>query len=151
MHRITWKNSPFNKLCAAELYQILQLRIDVFMLEQDCLYPECDNKDLQAVHLMGCVDGKIVAYARLLPEGISYTDVSIGRVVVHEAYRQYGYGKELMRQAVAYWRAIRPVGTTVRISAQLYLQRFYEEQGFQKVSETYLEDNIPHIEMILLL
>ena len=148
MSGITWQTLPFHELCAAELYQILQLRIDVFMLEQDCLYPECDNKDLQAVHLMGRVDGKIVAYARLLPENISYPNVSIGRVTVHQNYRRHGFGKELMQQALAYWRAHRPVDTTVRISAQLYLQRFYEELGFQKVSDTYLEDDIPHIEMI---
>lgn len=151
MPSITWSIRPFNELCAAELYQLLQLRIDVFMLEQNCLYPECDDKDLVAVHLLGKVDAKVVAYARLLPENVSYVDVSIGRVVVHPDFRRFGFGKELMQQAIAYWRAHRPVGTVVCISAQLYLQRFYEELGFQRVSEMYLEDNIPHIEMTLLL
>lgn len=142
-----WFVKPFTALQPLELYQILQLRIDVFMLEQNCLYPECDDKDLAAIHLYATHADKVVAYARLLPAGISYSDLSIGRVVVHKDFRKYGLGKELMNQAIAYWESEAP-NLSIRISGQLYLQRFYENLGFQTVSEVYLEDNIPHIEMI---
>ncbi|MFD2969869.1 GNAT family N-acetyltransferase [Sphingobacterium bambusae] len=144
---IQWTVKPFSELSALQLYQILQLRIDIFMLEQNCLYPECDNKDLKAVHLFGMHEEQVVAYARLLPEGISYADLSIGRVVVHADYRKYGLGKELMHRAIAYWASEAPT-QAIRISGQLYLQRFYEDLGFEKVSDVYLEDDIPHIEMV---
>ncbi|WDF69948.1 GNAT family N-acetyltransferase [Sphingobacterium oryzagri] len=117
------------------------------MLEQNCLYPECDDKDLQSLHLYAQHEGKIVAYARLLPAGTSYDDLSIGRVVVHADFRKYGLGKLLMNRAIAYWETHAP-GVAIRISGQLYLQRFYEGLGFQTVSEVYLEDDIPHIEML---
>lgn len=144
---IQWTVKPFSELNALQLYQILQLRIDIFMLEQNCLYPECDNKDLKAVHLFGTHEEQIVAYARLLPEGVSYPDLSIGRVVVHADYRKYGLGKELMRHAIAYWASEAPT-QSIRISGQQYLQRFYEDLGFETVSDVYLEDDIPHIEMV---
>ncbi len=144
---IQWTVKPFSELNALQLYQILQLRIDIFMLEQNCLYPECDNKDLKAVHLFGTHEEQIVAYARLLPEGVSYPDLSIGRVVVHADYRKYGLGKELMRRAIAYWASEAPT-QSIRISGQQYLQRFYEDLGFETVSDVYLEDDIPHIEMV---
>ncbi|WP_437918216.1 GNAT family N-acetyltransferase [Sphingobacterium sp. LRF_L2] len=143
-----WTIKPFSALTPNELYEILQLRIDVFMLEQQCLYRECDNKDVQAFHLFGVYEGKIVAYARLLPKKISYEDLSIGRVVVHPSFRKYGLGKILMQEAISYWHQIFP-NSPIRISGQLYLQRFYEDLGFEKVSEVYLEDDIPHIEMLL--
>lgn len=144
---IQWTVKAFNDLTALDLYQILRLRIDVFMLEQNCLYPECDNKDLQAFHLFGQHQDRIVAYARLLPAGISYEDLSIGRVVVDTNFRKYGLGKELMQRAIQYWNLKYP-NTPIRISAQLYLQRFYEGLGFERVSDMYLEDDIPHIEML---
>lgn len=118
------------------------------MLEQNCLYPECDNKDYQSKHLFGTYEGAVVAYARLLPAGISYDDLSIGRVVVHKDYRKFGLGKVLMHQAIQYWDTMAPK-QRIRISGQLYLQRFYEELGFEQVSDMYLEDDIPHIEMLL--
>ncbi|GHE23197.1 GNAT family N-acetyltransferase [Sphingobacterium griseoflavum] len=144
---IQWVVKPFAELSGLQLYQILQLRIDVFMLEQDCLYRECDDKDLASLHLFGTHNQQIVAYARLLPAGISYSDLSIGRVVVRADYRKYRIGKELMNHAIAYWKSVEP-STPIRISGQLYLQKFYEDLGFEKVSEVYLEDNIPHIEML---
>lgn len=142
-----WTVKPFDDLTANMLYQILQLRIDVFMLEQNCLYPECDNKDLKAQHLVGMHEGKVVAYARLLPAGVSYDDLSIGRVVVHAHYRRYGLGKELMNRAIAHLEQTEP-HLNIRISGQQYLQRFYEGLGFETVSDVYLEDDIPHIEML---
>ncbi|SFS35817.1 GNAT family N-acetyltransferase [Sphingobacterium wenxiniae] len=148
MQQLIWTVKSFHELTALELYRILQLRITVFMLEQDCLYPECDDKDLKSQHLFAyTAEGVIAAYARLLPQNLSYTEVSIGRVVIDEGYRKYGLGKELMRRAIDYWDTQAP-GEAIRISAQLYLQRFYEALGFQKVSEEYLEDDIPHIEML---
>lgn len=142
-----WFVKSFGELQPLELYQILQLRIDVFMLEQNCLYPECDDKDLKAFHLYAKHEGKIIAYARLLPAGISYDDLSIGRVVVHTDFRKYGLGKVLMNRAIDYWNKESPA-IPIRISGQLYLQRFYEGLGFKTVSDVYLEDDIPHIEML---
>jgi len=144
---VSWEVKSFLQLAPLELYQILQLRIEVFMLEQNCLYPECDDKDLPAYHLFASTAGKVVAYARLLPQNISYPELSIGRVVVHASYRKDGLGKELMERAIQFWAQHAP-GESIRISAQLYLQRFYEDQGFTRVSEEYLEDGIPHIEML---
>lgn len=146
---VTWVVRPFSDLSSLELYKILQLRINVFMLEQECLYPECDNKDLKGKHLMGILDGEVVAYARLLPPNVSYADASIGRVVVNPAARHLKLGTELMLQAISAIRKDFPT-EAIRISAQAHLQGFYENVGFVRVSEDpYLEDNIPHVEMVL--
>ncbi|WP_160068160.1 GNAT family N-acetyltransferase [Sphingobacterium bovisgrunnientis] len=146
---VTWVVRPFSELSSLELYKILQLRINVFMLEQECLYPECDNKDLKGKHLMGILDGEVVAYARLLPPNVSYADASIGRVVVNPAARHLKLGTELMLQAISAIRKDFPT-EAIRISAQAHLQGFYENVGFVRVSEDpYLEDNIPHVEMVL--
>lgn len=146
---VTWVVRPFSELSSLELYKILQLRINVFMLEQECLYPECDNKDLKGKHLMGILDGEVVAYARLLPPNVSYADASIGRVVVNPAARHLKLGTELMLQAISAIRKDFPT-EAIRISAQAHLQGFYENVGFIRVSEEpYLEDNIPHVEMVL--
>lgn len=144
---IIWKIKEFEELSNFELYQILQLRINVFMLEQECLYPECDNKDLKGKHLMGYLNNQLVAYARLLPPGVSYPDASIGRVVVHPQCRHLKLGNALMSKAIAQVREDFP-NEDIRISAQAYLQGFYERVGFERVSEEYLEDNIPHVEML---
>lgn len=146
---VTWVVRSFSELSSLELYKILQLRINVFMLEQECLYPECDNKDLKGKHLMGILDGEVVAYARLLPPNVSYADASIGRVVVNPAARHLKLGTELMLQAISAIRKDFPT-EAIRISAQAHLQGFYENVGFVRVSEEpYLEDNIPHVEMVL--
>lgn len=144
---IIWKIKEFEELSNFELYQILQLRINVFMLEQECLYPECDNKDLKGKHLMGYLNNQLVAYARLLPPGVSYCDASIGRVVVHPQCRHLKLGNALMSKAIAQVREDFP-NEDIRISAQAHLQGFYERVGFERVSEEYLEDNIPHVEML---
>src|SRR5690606_34790745 len=144
---IIWKIKEFEELSNFELYQILQLRINVFVLEQECLYPECDNKDLKGKHLMGYLNNQLVAYARLLPPGVSYPDASIGRVVVHPQCRHLKLGNALMSKAIAQVREDFP-NEDIRISAQAYLQGFYERVGFERVSEEYLEDNIPHVEML---
>lgn len=144
---IIWKIKEFEELSNFELYQILQLRINVFMLEQECLYPECDNKDLKGKHLMGYLNNQLVAYAGLLPPGVSYPDASIGRVVVHPQCRHLKLGNALMSKAIAQVREDFP-NEDIRISAQAHLQGFYERVGFERVSEEYLEDNIPHVEML---
>ncbi len=146
---IHWKTKSFNQLSSLELYKILQLRINVFMLEQNCLYPECDNKDLYADHLFATLDDKVIAYARLLPPTVSYEEASIGRVIVSNEYRGKKLGYDLMKHAIEELSS-KFAESNIKISAQAHLQNFYEQIGFQKVSEEYLEDNIPHIEMLLL-
>ena len=146
---VSWIVREFADLTSLELYKILQLRINVFMLEQECLYPECDNKDLKGKHLMGILNDEVVAYARLLPPNVSYTDASIGRVVVNPKARHLKLGTEIMQEAISAMRKDFP-NEAIRISAQAHLQGFYENVGFVCVSEEpYLEDNIPHVEMVL--
>lgn len=143
---LNWHVNSFESLSNEDLYNILQLRINVFMIEQNCLYPECDNKDLVAHHLYAKSENKIVAYARLLPPGISYKDASIGRVIVSETFRNYNIGSELMNRAIQETLHFYP-NDTIRISAQAHLEKFYQNLGFNTESDEYLEDDIPHIEM----
>ena len=144
-----WRIKSFAELSSLELYKILQLRINVFMLEQDCLYPECDDKDLKGKHLFAMDGDTCIAYARLLPPNVSYPDCSsIGRVVVHSDYRKHQYGQILMDKAIEQTKMDYPE-VPIRISAQEYLTRFYTGLGFQIESDVYLEDNIPHLEMAL--
>lgn len=147
MSRYNWYFKPFNELTPHELYAIMHLRSEVFVVEQNCVYLDADGKDLPAWHLMGWDGNKLVAYSRLLPAGLAFTEVSIGRVVSSPAYRGTGAGKELMETAIKTCKDLFG-DQPIRIGAQLYLQKFYESLGFVQVSEMYLEDNIPHIEMI---
>jgi len=142
-----WILKHFNDLTPKELYLILQLRNEVFIVEQSCPYQDLDNKDLYAFHLMGMRQEKLTAYARLLAPGISYSESSIGRVVSSPSLRKTGMGKKLMTESI---KEIRNLFHTdiIRIGAQLYLQNFYESFGFVKDSGIYLEDNIPHILML---
>lgn len=137
---------PFAALSADELYQILQLRSEVFIVEQNCVYQDIDGKDAKALHVIGAFEGKTVAYARLFQPGEYFDESSIGRVVVSPQYRDKKWGHELMRAAIAGIET--HFGQSqITISAQEYLQKFYESHGFVKTSEMYLEDDIPHIEM----
>ena len=147
MSRYNWYFKPFDELTPHELYAIMHLRSEVFVVEQNCVYLDTDGKDLSSWHLMGWDGTKLVAYSRLLPAGLAFTEVSIGRVVSSPAYRGTGAGKELMETAIKTCNELFG-DQTIRIGAQLYLQKFYESLGFVQVSEMYLEDNIPHIEMI---
>jgi ElaA protein len=143
---LTWTYKHFNKLSATELYAIMQLRNAVFVVEQNCVYQDADDKDLKSWHLAGWDGGKLVAYCRILPAGLSYNHPSIGRVVSSPDYRKGGFGRELMQKAVV--KTIEEFADPIIIiSAQLYLQKFYESIGFVKDSDTYLEDDIPHIRM----
>ena len=146
MNAVKWKTKRFEALSLEELYGILQLRSEVFVVEQNCVYQDIDNKDQKAVHLMGEYEGKMVAYARLFKPNDYFEKASIGRVIVKPDYRHLKLGHELMREAIQ--AVMISFGESqITISAQLYLQRFYESHGFVATSEVYLEDDIPHIEM----
>ncbi|MGB6151276.1 MAG: GNAT family N-acetyltransferase [Pricia sp.] len=137
----------FDELTTQELYGLLRLRSDVFVVEQDCVYPDLDGKDHKALHLIGWKDGDIVAYARIFKAGDYADEASIGRVVVKKGQRKFGYGKEIMKDAIhAIEKHFNDV--VIRVSAQMYLERFYHELGFNQVGDGYLEDGIPHIGMV---
>ena len=144
--QLKWKLNYFKELSTEELYTILQLRNEVFVVEQNCIYQDADSKDSISFHLSGWDGVNLVAYCRILPPGVSYTEASIGRVVSSPQYRNRGYGKQLMNEAIIHTLAQFECNT-IKISA-LYLQKFYEQLGFIKLSDSYLEDNIPHIEML---
>ncbi|MGK4566508.1 GNAT family N-acetyltransferase [Flavobacterium sp. 3HN19-14] len=147
MPQIQFEIKRFNELSAAELYNLLQLRAEVFIVEQNCVYQDIDGKDYKALHLIGTYEGKIVAYSRLFKAGDYFDNASIGRVVIAANYRYKKWGHSLVQAGIA---GIEKHFNTTRItiSAQLYLQKFYESNGFVAVSDTYLEDDIPHIEML---
>lgn len=145
---LTWTCTPFQQLPPLDLYRILQLRSEVFVVEQQCIYQDMDNKDQPSLHLCGWAGEQLAAYARILPAGISYDHPSIGRVITNPAFRRYGFGRELMRRAILLTQNSfsDPV---ILIGAQQYLTEFYASFGFKQVSEPYLEDGIPHITMRL--
>lgn len=139
----------FADLTVFQLYDILQLREEVFEIEQACIYPDMDNKDKEAYHLMLYLDHKLVGYARLLNAGISYEDYcSIGRVCTHHSVRRTGFGKLVMDEAILQCQNLFPQLNEIKISAQSYLVKFYSEFGFKSTGKEYLEDDIPHTEMI---
>tara|TARA_R110002020_G_scaffold122487_8_gene278072 strand:+ start:38981 stop:39436 length:456 start_codon:yes stop_codon:yes gene_type:complete len=140
----------FDELSTTELYTILQLRSEVFVVEQDCVYQDLDGKDFLALHLMGISDGNIVAYTRIFKDGDYFPDAgSIGRVLVKASERKYGYGVEMVRESLTILDKNLKVSKT-HISAQRYLEKFYASLGFEVVGEPYLEDGIPHIGMVRL-
>jgi ElaA protein len=145
---INWTFKHFSELTVDELYKILTLRNLVFVVEQNCVYPDTDDKDQQSHHLCGWIDGTLAAYSRILPPGTSYPEASIGRVVTHPLYRKGGYGKQLMELSIEKTRKEFNV-RDIRIGAQVYLIEFYSHLGFRSTGETYLEDGIPHIQMLL--
>lgn len=136
----------FSELTTSELYQILQLRSEVFVVEQDCVYQDIDFKDQKALHILGFKNDTIIAYTRIFKPGYYFENASIGRVVVKESERKFGYGHELMKVSIKAIETEFKV-TEITISAQLYLKKFYESHGFIQIGETYLEDGIPHIRM----
>lgn len=139
----------FNQLSINELYEILALRAEVFVVEQNCPYQDLDGKDKMALHVLGMQNNNIVAYARILEKGIAYKNYSaIGRIVTHNSIRGKGYGDHLVRSAIEATKASYP-NTSIKISAQAHLEKFYNELGFIFTGEAYLEDNIPHIAMVL--
>ena len=143
---IHWKIKAFENLTVNELYDILRLRSEIFVVEQNCVYLDPDGKDKLAFHLFGEFNGKIVAYSRLFKAGISFDNSSIGRVTVDINYRDRKWGHDLMRESIVGIKS--HFGESkITIGAQLYLKKFYKSHGFVQTSEMYLEDDIPHIEM----
>ncbi|GAA4942254.1 GNAT family N-acetyltransferase [Algibacter agarivorans] len=141
------KTKTFLELTKQELYDLLQLRSEVFVVEQDCVYQDIDGKDQKALHVLGCKNEKLVAYTRVFKPGDYFEESSIGRVVVAKNQRQFKYGYDIMNASA---EAIKHHfnETTIKISAQCYLKKFYTNLGFVAVGEEYLEDDIPHIAMV---
>lgn len=137
----------FQELTTQELYDILQLRSEVFVVEQDCVYQDIDGKDQKALHVLGFIGKKLVAYTRIFKPGDYFEKASIGRVVVAKNERQHKYGYDIMEASI---QAIKEHynETDIKISAQCYLNKFYNNLGFKAIGEDYLEDGIPHIAMV---
>lgn len=144
---IHWAYKHFNDLTVSELYAIIALRNIVFVVEQNCVYNDTDDKDLDCWHLCGYYENELVAYARIIRPGVSYPQASIGRVVTHPDFRKKGFGIELMKLAIEKTRSEFNINA-IKISAQSYLINFYQSLGFGIISETYLEDGIPHVAML---
>lgn len=149
---IVWTCRKFDELSTEDLYKILQLRAEVFVVEQDCVYQDVDGFDQQALHVMGALsidnEEQLACYTRLLPPGVKYEGASIGRVVTRESARGGGNGKALMVNSIGFCKEQWP-SSAITISAQQYLEKFYTELGFETQSEPYAEDGIPHIRMQL--
>ena len=145
---ITWQTKAFKDLTVDEFFEIIHLRVAIFVVEQDCPYQEVDEKDRQSFHLFGrAANGEIIAVTRIVPQGISYHEISIGRVALKKTCRGKGIANELMIETLQFIEkefGMQPI----RISAQTHLLNYYNKHGFNQVGEGYLEDNIPHIEML---
>ena len=141
------KIKTFQELTTQELYNLLQLRSEVFVVEQDCVYQDLDGKDQKALHVLGFKNDKIVAYTRIFKPNDYFKEASIGRVVVEENERKHKYGYDIMNASI---KAIKEYynKTEIKISAQVYLNTFYSNLGFKSIGEEYLEDGIPHVAMI---
>ena len=138
----------YQDLGQERLYEILKLRLEVFVVEQKCAYQDLDNKDEKALHLVGEENNKIIAYTRIFRKGDFFKNSSIGRVMVKKEYRNKDYGRIIMRRSIEKLKED-PKEEKIELSAQKYLLKFYSELGFEKKGEEYLEDNIPHVKMIL--
>lgn len=145
--RMQIKIATFEELSLHELYWLLQLRSEVFVVEQDCVYQDVDGKDEKALHILGLKAGELVAYTRIFPPGSYFSEAAIGRVVVREEHRKNSYGHDILEASI---KAINERFETnrIKLSAQTYLTKFYEGHGFKQTGEGYLEDGIPHIAMI---
>ena len=147
MKNVVWKIKSFDELNTKELYEILKIRQEVFVVEQTCYYLDADGSDEKAIHIWGNFEGEIVAYCRIFQPNIKYEEASIGRVLTNPDFRGKNLGKILMKIALQTIH-IRFQTEQVRISAQDYLLKFYSELGFVDTGKKYLEDDIPHTEMI---
>ena len=144
---MTIEIKAFNELTLDSLYEVLQLRAEVFVVEQNCPYQDVDGKDQKAMHILGYHKEQLVAYTRVFKPGYYFDNASIGRVVVKENVRQYGFGKDIMKASIAFIEDTLDL-STIELSAQTYLKKFYNDLGFKEIGEGYLEDDIPHIRMI---
>ena len=146
---IQWSFLSFDRLSNQQLYDVLQLRAEVFVVEQDCVYQDMDGYDQKATHVLGMRSGELVAYARIFAPGDKHTThASIGRIVTHPMHRGQSLGKALVQRSIAYCKE-HYGKASIHISAQVYLDRFYKELGFRTISDIYLEDGIDHQEMLL--
>lgn len=144
---LTWQFKKFDDLTLTELYNIMRVRQEVFVVEQNCPFVDADGEDIGAYHLSGFVNGGLAAYSRIIPPGQIYTEPSIGREITAGKYRTQGYGKLLMEQSIYELENLYGK-TSIRIGAQLYLKKFYGNFGFVQQGEVYILDGIDHIEMI---
>lgn len=142
-----WVIKSFEHLTPSELYSIIRLRNEVFVVEQNCVFQDADNKDKESYHQMYWRDDQLIAYCRLLPPGLAYHEMSIGRVVIAPSYRKTGAGRQLIAKAIQVIHQQFGLGP-IRIGAQCYLIKFYASFGFIEEGEMYLEDGIEHIEMV---
>ena len=147
MNGITWRFVSLDALTPRELYAVLQLRAEVFVVEQACVFQDMDGADAEAMHLLGTVAGQLVAYARCFTAGVKFPEASIGRVITRHSLRGSGAGHALMDQAITclsqQW------GTQpIRIGAQARLEKFYRQHGFSQTGAPYIEDGIPHLDML---
>ncbi len=148
MKELTFIYKPFNELTPHELYEILKLRSEVFVVEQNCVFLDADDKDQVSMHVMCWQNELLAGYTRLVPAGVSYDEPSIGRVVTSPKVRHAGIGKLLMNYSIS--TSYDVFGKyTITIGAQFYLRNFYTSLGFQQCSDIYLEDGIQHIKMFL--
>lgn len=145
---MSWNLKKFDELTNSELYNLLKERTLIFVVEQNCPYLEVDGKDPLSYHLFKEDNGEIIAYLRIVPSGVSYQEISIGRVFVKKEYRGKGIAEELLKKGLDFIQN-ELKETVVKIQAQDYLREFYSSFGFQTISETYLEDDIPHVDMLL--
>lgn len=137
----------FDQLSLNQLYRILELRSEIFVVEQRCVYQDIDNQDHEALHIIGYLGEEIIAYARCFKPGIYFEEAAIGRVLIQQDYRKLGYGHQLMEASISAVYAHYQT-RKIRISAQQYLMKFYRQHGFIVSGEGYLEDGIPHISMV---
>jgi ElaA protein len=148
---LDWQWRRFPELTVEELYRVVALREQVFIVEQKSLYQDADGYDRGSHHLLGCLPGEsepfLAAYLRVLPPGLKYPEASFGRVVTAPRVRSHGYGKTLVEKGLSFIQTHFP-GAPIRIAAQHYLQRFYEGYGFRPISDVYDEDGVPHIDML---
>ncbi|MBJ6368432.1 GNAT family N-acetyltransferase [Snuella sedimenti] len=144
---LTIKIKRFSELSIHELYDTLQLRSEVFVVEQDCVYQDLDGKDEEALHVLGFKNNKLIAYTRIFKAGDYFKEASIGRVVVAKNERDFKYGYDIMKASI---KAVHDCfnTTVIKISAQVYLKKFYSNLGFKTIGEQYLEDGIPHVAML---
>ncbi len=144
---MNWITKSYQELTKEELYGLLRLRAEVFVVEQDCPYQDVDNKDQFAQHLFAIDKEEVVVYLRIFKAGDYFQEISIGRVVVKPTYRSTGLGHQAMKKAIDYIEE-QNTQKAIRISAQTYLKKFYERHGFKQIGEGYLEDGLPHIGML---